>query len=131
MSLNTILYVEDEPDIRTIAQLALETVGGFTLISCASGSEAVAYAQHTTPDLILLDVMMPEMDGPETLRLLRERPNMADVPAIFMTAKVQPSEVAEYLSIGAVDVIAKPFDPLMLAEQINSIWSRTKSQKYK
>ncbi|MDO3384720.1 response regulator [Gilvimarinus sp. SDUM040013] len=124
--LQTILYVEDEPDIRAIAELALETVGGYTLVSCSSGREALAAAKSEVPDLILLDVMMPEMDGPETLRQLRELKSMAGVPAVFMTAKVQPSEVAEYLALGAVDVIAKPFDPLTLAEQINKIWLSAK-----
>lgn len=120
--LQSILYVEDEPDIRAIAELALETVGGYDLVSCSSGKEAIAAAQQRTPDLILLDVMMPEMDGPETLKRLRELPELADTPAIFMTAKVQPSEVQEYLAMGAVDVIPKPFDPLTLASQIEKIW---------
>ena len=122
--LTTILYVEDEPDIRAIAELALQTIGGFSLTSCASGKEALAAARTEVPDIIVLDVMMPEMDGPETLRKLREIPSMADVPAIFMTAKVQPSEIAEYRALGALDVIPKPFDPLSLAQRINDIWHR-------
>ncbi|WP_232301204.1 response regulator [Gilvimarinus agarilyticus] len=122
--MNTILYVEDEPDIRAIAELALQTIGGFSLTSCASGKEALAVAKTQVPDLIVLDVMMPEMDGPETLRRLREIPMMADVPAIFMTAKVQPNEIAEYHALGALDVIPKPFDPLSLAQRINDIWHR-------
>ncbi|WP_339900193.1 response regulator [uncultured Gilvimarinus sp.] len=123
-TLNTILYVEDEPDIRAIAELALQTIGGFSLISCASGKEALIAAKEQVPDLIVLDVMMPEMDGPETLRRLREMPLMADVPAIFMTAKVQPDEIAEYHALGALDVIPKPFDPLSLAQRVNDIWHR-------
>ncbi len=122
--LHSILYVEDEPDIRAIAELALQEIGGYSLISCASGAEALAAAREQTPDLLLLDVMMPGMDGPETLQKLREIPEVAEVPAVFMTAKVQPSETAEYLALGAVDVIAKPFDPLTLASQIQQIWSR-------
>jgi len=122
--LTTILYVEDEPDIRAIAELALQAIGGFSLTSCASGKEALSAARAEVPDLIVLDVMMPEMDGPETLRKLREIPSMVDVPAIFMTAKVQPDEIAEYRALGAVDVIAKPFDPLSLAQRINDIWHR-------
>lgn len=122
--LTTILYVEDEPDIRAIAELALQTIGGFSLTSCGSGKEALAAALTEVPDLIVLDVMMPEMDGPETLRKLREIPSMANVPAIFMTAKVQPSEIAEYRELGALDVIAKPFDPLSLAQRVNDIWQR-------
>lgn len=126
--LESILYVEDEADIRVIAELALETVGGYKLICCSSGAEALLKAKAQTPDLLLLDVMMPGMDGPETLRLLRELPDMARVPAIFMTAKVQPSEVAEYLAMGAIDVIAKPFDPLSLAAQVDRIWHRAKHE---
>ncbi|WP_049723876.1 response regulator [Gilvimarinus polysaccharolyticus] len=122
--LNTILYVEDEPDIRAIVELALQTIGGFTLISCASGKEALAAAGTQIPDLIVLDVMMPEMDGPETLRQLRKMPSMAKIPAIFMTAKVQPDEIIEYRALGALDVIPKPFDPLGLAQRINDIWQQ-------
>lgn len=122
--LETILYVEDEPDIRAIAELALETVGDFTLLSCESGRQALATAEQQRPDLILLDVMMPDMDGPEVLQKLRGLPGFEAIPAVFMTAKVQPGEVAEYLDMGAIDVIAKPFDPLTLASQIQEIWNR-------
>lgn len=123
-TLNTILYVEDEPDIRTVAQLALETVGGFTLKVCGNGEEAVKAGPSFNPDLILLDVMMPGMDGPTTLDALRKDPALKDTPVIFMTAKVQPSEVQLYRDLGALDVIAKPFDPMTLAEQVRHIWAR-------
>ena len=123
-TLNTILYVEDEPDIRTVAQLALETVGGFTLRVCGSGEEAVEIGPAFKPDLILLDVMMPGMDGPTTLAALRKHPSLQDTPVIFMTAKVQPSEIQQYRDLGALDVIAKPFDPMMLAEQVRNIWAQ-------
>lgn len=116
-----ILYVEDEPDIQTIAQIALQDVGGFTLESCSSGSEAIEKAEAFGPDLVLLDVMMPGMDGPETLKQLRKLKAIERVPVIFMTAKVQPQEIEQYKSLGAVDVIAKPFDPMSLADQIRSI----------
>ena len=122
--LNTILYVEDEADIRTVAQLALETVGGFTLTVCSSGEEAVQVGPSSHPDLILLDVMMPGMDGPTTLAALRKDPALADTPVMFMTAKVQPSEIQQYRDLGALDVIAKPFDPMTLADQVRSIWER-------
>jgi CheY-like chemotaxis protein len=120
--LKRILYVEDEPDIRAVAQLALEAVGGFSLVVCGSGREALAAAPDFRPDLLLLDVMMPEMDGPSTLRELRKLDVTADTPAIFMTAKVQPNEVRQYKEIGALDVIAKPFDPMELAAEIKRIW---------
>ncbi|WP_372922635.1 response regulator [Roseovarius sp.] len=116
-----ILYVEDEEDIRAVAQLALESVGGFTLKSCASGEEALREAEAFAPDLILLDVMMPGMDGPSTLHALREIPALADVPVAFMTAKVQPAEIEYFKSLGAREVIAKPFDPMTLAEQVRAI----------
>lgn len=116
-----ILYIEDEPDIQTIAQIALQDVGGFTLQSCSSGREAIEKAEAFGPDLVLLDVMMPGMDGPETLKELRKLTTMESVPVIFMTAKVQPQEIEEYKSLGAVDVIAKPFDPMSLADQIRTI----------
>ena len=123
-TLNKVLYVEDEDDIRTIAQLALEAVGGLTLKSCSSGEEAVQAAVSFAPDLILLDVMMPGMDGPSTLAALHKLDPLKDVPVIFMTAKVQPSEIAHYRSLGALDVIAKPFDPMTLADQVRAVWER-------
>ena len=98
--LTRILYVEDEPDIRAIAQMALEAVGGFTVIACASGSEALSNAPGASADLLLLDVMMPGMDGPSTLKALRELPATANTPVIFMTAKVQAAEVAQYRELG-------------------------------
>lgn len=119
-----ILYVEDEPDIRMVAQMALEAVGGFTVIACASGSEALAAAPTASADLLLLDVMMPGMDGPSTLKALRDLPATAQTPVIFMTAKVQAAEVAQYMALGALDVIHKPFDPMELAAQIVRIWER-------
>jgi len=127
-SLDRILYVEDEPDIREIAKLALETVGGFTTMPCASGQEALEVVASFGPDLILLDVMMPDMDGPTTLKLLRKIPEIANKPVIFMTAKVQPQEVEAYREMGALDVIPKPFDPMTLSEQIRTIWQQHHEQ---
>ena len=123
-TLARILYVEDEPDIRMVAQMALEAVGGFTLIACPSGSEALAAAPTAQADLVLLDVMMPGMDGPSTLKALRALPATADTPVIFMTAKVQAAEVAQYRELGAIDVIHKPFDPMELSAQISRIWAQ-------
>lgn len=120
--LKHILYVEDEPDIQTVARLALETVGGFRVTICGSGEEAVKVVRDLSPDLVLLDVMMPGMDGPSTLRRLREFPELQTTPVVFMTAKVQRSEVEHYRSLGAVGVIAKPFDPMTLSDEVLSIW---------
>lgn len=118
-----VLYVEDDQDIRELVGIALEDEG-FELIECANGAEALRRAPETRPELILLDVMMPEMDGPSTLMHLRELPHLAHTPVIFMTAKVQASEVAHYRSLGARDVIVKPFDPMTLADQIRAILAR-------
>jgi two-component system OmpR family response regulator len=120
--LQLVLYVEDDPDIQMVAQMALEVVGGLTLRSCSSGQEALQAAAECTPDLLLLDVMMPGMDGPATLAGLRKLPNTATTPVIFMTAKVQASEVAHYKALGALGVIAKPFDPMQLAQQVRALW---------
>jgi CheY-like chemotaxis protein len=120
--LKTILYVEDEADIRTIAKMALEAVGGFSVRACASGREALTMAPDAGADLILLDVMMPGLDGPSTLKALREVPATASTPVIFMTAKVQPGEIAQYKGLGALDVIAKPFDPMSISDEIRRIW---------
>ena len=122
--LQRILYVEDEPDIQAVAKLALEMVGGFTVKVCSSGEEALQEAEDFAPDMILLDVMMPGMDGPSTLQSLRSLAPLANIPAVFMTAKVQPHEVAHYKSLGALDVIPKPFDPMALAGQVRAIWER-------
>jgi len=121
--LNRILYVEDEPDIRFVAQMALQAVGGFTVIACACGQDALNAAPDARADLLLLDVMMPGMDGPSTLKALRESPATANTPVIFMTAKVQVAEVALYKALGALEVIPKPFDPMELAAQIQKIWT--------
>jgi two-component system OmpR family response regulator len=123
--LKRILYVEDEASIRTIAITVLEAVGGFSVVACASGKQALEAAPAANADLILLDVMMPEMDGPATLAGLRRIAQTAQTPVIFMTAKVQASEIAHYKSLGAIDVIAKPFDPMTLSAQISEIWQRS------
>lgn len=122
--LTKILYVEDEPDIQTVALMALETIGGFTVRACSSGQEAIDAAPAFEPDLVILDVMMPGMDGPATMESLRKLPATANVAMIFMTAKVQSHEVERYRAMGAVDVIAKPFDPMSLADQVQAIWER-------
>lgn len=122
MPLHRILYAEDEPDIQAVAKLALELLGGFQVQICANGQEALQTARDFMPDLILLDVMMPGMDGPSTLGHLRADPATAGIPVIFLTAKVQLDEVVYYQSLGALNVIAKPFDPMALAAQVRQIW---------
>lgn len=121
--LTHILYVEDDPDIQTVAQIALEVVGGFQLTICSCGADALGRVQGgLQPDLLLLDVMMPNMDGPTTLAELRKFAPTANTPVIFMTAKVQTLELEYYKSLGAIGVIAKPFDPMELSSQVNSLW---------
>jgi len=121
--LQTILYVEDEPDIQAIAELSLSVVGGFTVTLCSSGAEALEKAPETTPDMILLDVMMPEMDGPTTLAKLREFEVLANTPIVFLTAKAMSEDVEKLMALGAADVIAKPFDPMTLPDKIREIWA--------
>ena len=116
-----ILYVEDEPDIQAIAKIALETIGGFTVRICSSGREALETIGEFNPDCILLDVMMPGMDGHATLKALRQLPGFATTPVVFMTAKVQPREVAEFKALGALDMISKPFNPMTLASTLRQI----------
>ena len=119
--ISRVLYVEDDPDIRAIAEIALQDIGGFETALCESGAVAVDTAQSFDPELILLDVMMPGMDGPTTLKALRKLNGMAEVPVIFMTARLQHSEIREYRELGALGVIPKPFDPMTLSDQISQI----------
>ncbi len=124
--LQRILCVEDEEDILAITQVALEALGGYTLCCCGSGSAALRAAPEFQPQLILLDVMMPELDGPATLSALRELPATRDTPVVFMTAKVQAQEVEQLQRLGAIGVIAKPFDPMRLASTLAEIWRARK-----
>jgi CheY-like chemotaxis protein len=123
--LKTILYVEDDVDIQQIALLALEHVGGYSVSLASSGQEALAVVSKIQPDLVLLDMMMPGMDGLTTLQGLRANSDSASIPVIFMTAKVQDQEIKHYLEAGACGVIAKPFDPMQLAEQVRTIWQQS------
>lgn len=120
--LERILCIEDEEDIRKIQVVALEALGGFTVRACASGAEAIQEAAAFSPQLILLDVMMPGMDGPTTLKSLRTLSGLEETPVIFVTAKVQPDEVGYYKELGALEVISKPFDPMTLAARLKQIW---------
>lgn len=123
--LRRILLVEDDPDIQIVARLSLNELAGFDLEVCGSGLEALEKAPGFAPDLILLDVMMPELDGISTLRELRRLDSVSETPVIFMTAKAQPEEVAEYRRLGALDVIIKPFDPMSLGDEVRRIWTAT------
>ncbi len=122
--LTRVLLIEDEPDIQLIVRYSLESIAGLIIEVASSGREALQKAPGFAPDLILLDVMMPDMDGPTTLEHLRALPEIADAPVVFLTAKVQPHEVRRYRQLGALEVIAKPFDPLALARRVQEIWGR-------
>lgn len=113
-----ILYVDDEPDIREIAEMALELDPDLEVRSVGSGPEALEIAIDWRPDLILLDVMMPGMDGPTTLSTLRVRKDTAAIPVVFITARTQAQEKERFLSLGAAGVISKPFDPMTLAATV-------------
>jgi two-component system OmpR family response regulator len=121
-TLRKIVYVEDERDIQTIAKLALEKLGGFEVEICSSGEEALRRAPALSPDLIMLDLMMPGMDGRATLKALRELPMFADTPVIFLTGRVQAQEIAQLERLGAIRVLAKPFDPMSLADEVKDAW---------
>jgi len=125
--LTRVLIVDDDGDVRLLTRMALETVGGLTVEACSSGREALEKAPGFEPDMILLDVMMPDMDGPSTLTALREIPQFESTPVIFLTAKVQPREVAKYKQAGALDVLRKPFDPMTISDTIRGIWSRSQA----
>lgn len=122
--LTRILFVDDEPDIRFIAQRSLEAIGGFTIEPCSSGEEAISKVESFDPELILMDVMMPGKDGPATLAELRQLERYSTTPIVFMTARIQKQEIEEYMSIGAAAVISKPFDPMALPEKVKQIWTQ-------
>jgi CheY-like chemotaxis protein len=121
MTIRKVLLVDDEDDIRTIGRVSLSRVGGWQTVLASSGAEALTKAAAERPDLILLDVMMPGMDGPTTFGQLRAQEVTAKTPIIFMTAKIQKQEVARYLELGAVGVIGKPFDPMTLPAEIKRL----------
>lgn len=120
--LKTILYVDDEPDIREVVQMSLSLVDGLDVQTCESGERALEVVLRWRPDLLLLDVMMPGMDGPSTLQELRTMAGFETLPVIFITAKAMPQEVARFRELGAVAVIAKPFDPIKLGHQVIAAW---------
>ena len=125
--LERIMLVEDDHDIRTIAEMALQMVGGYAVRACDGGEAALAAVQEFKPQLIVLDVMMPGMDGPTTLGRLRALPAAANAPVVFLTAKVQPEEVTALRALGAVEVVAKPFDPMTLGATLAAIWEKNGS----
>ena len=116
-----VLLVDDEEDIRKIGRLSLEAVGKFQTVVAATAAEALALAAAEHPDLILMDMMMPGMDGLAALAALRRVPTMKAIPVVFMTARVQRIDIAHYLSAGAIGVIGKPFDPMTLPDELRRL----------
>jgi two-component system, OmpR family, response regulator len=122
--LEKILYVEDEPRIQFVTKMSLERIGGFTVETCGTGSEAIEAAPGFRPDLVLLDVRLPGLSGPETYVEFRKIPGCEDTPVVFMTANVMKEDIEQYRAMGVVDVIAKPFEPLALIERLREIWAQ-------
>lgn len=124
VSLRRILYVDDESDIQEIVGMALELLGNVEVKTCGSGREALDIVDSFAPDIILLDVMMPEMDGPTTLEALKRHPRFSRTPVVFVTAKAHARELERFRELGAADVIAKPLDPMKLGEHVKRIWEK-------
>ena len=116
-----ILIIDDEEDIREVAALSLETVAGWTVVTANSGAQGLARAIEHQPDAVLLDVMMPGMDGPSTFRELRKNPLTASIPVLLLTAKVQASDQRRFADLGVEAVLLKPFDPLTLSSQMEKV----------
>jgi two-component system alkaline phosphatase synthesis response regulator PhoP len=116
-----VLLIEDEDHIREIAQLSLESIAGWQVLAASGGLQGLQTASREHPDAILLDVMMPDLDGPSTLARLRADPATADIPVVFLTAKARATERQELTELGAAGVIKKPFDPMGLAGEVADI----------
>lgn len=119
--MKTVLLVDDEDDIREVAQMSLEVTAGWQIEGANCGTAGIEKAKEIKPDAILLDVMMPDMDGPTTFQQMQQIPELDSIPVILMTAKVQASDLQHFESIGVAGVIPKPFDPMSLAEKVKEI----------
>ena len=120
--LKRILHVEDVPSIQVVTGIALEKLGGFEVLSCPSGQAALEQVRDFAPDLILLDVMLPNMDGIELVRQLGQLLDLQQTPVVFLTGHLQPERSQELRQLGVRQVLSKPFDPLQLAAQLQQIW---------
>jgi len=116
-----ILVIDDEDDIREVAQIGLEMIAKWQVITASSGDEGIMKAKAEQPDAILLDVMMPDMDGPTTFRQLQNDPMTQPIPVLLLTAKVQSVDRRQFADLGVKGIIAKPFDPLKLSEEVPRI----------
>ena len=122
ISLQRILLADDEPDILEISRIALETVGGFEVSVCSSGKTLLERLPEFGPDLVIVDVLMPDMTGPEVFEEIRRRPEYDEVPVIYLTGVIQEEELEDLRETGVADIILKPFDPMTLADRINGVW---------
>ena len=127
MILSKVLLVEDDPDIQKVVQMSLKFRGVGEVVVANNGEECLAVVGQVKPDVILLDVMMPTLDGFETCRRLKANPETRAIPVIFLTAKAQHFEVKKGLEVGAVGYLIKPFDPMTLQEQIIALLDQTAS----
>lgn len=125
--LKNILHVDDDDDVRLIVQIGLESTHQFRLTSCSNANEALDILSKKKQDLLLLDVMMPEKDGPTMVKEMKQREDITDTPFIYITAKVHPKSIATLLAHGALSVISKPFNPVELGSQIKKIWDNKQS----
>ena len=121
--LTSLLYVDDDADIREIVEMSLGLDGSLRVTSSSGGEHSLNTMRSERPDLVVLDVMMPGMDGPAILLRMRADPELAHIPVIFMTAKADPQEVARFRDLSAIGVIAKPFDPMALGGQVRALWN--------
>ena len=119
--MHRILLIDDEEDIREVASLTLEATAGWEVLTASSGAEGMRVAVAEKPEAILMDVMMPEMDGPTTFREMQKDPNIAGIPVILLTAKVQGVDQRRFADLGVASVLFKPFDPMTLAQQIAAV----------
>jgi len=118
MTARRILLVDDEDDIREVATISMQAVGGWEVCTASGGEEAIVKARAQQPDAILLDVMMPDIDGPTTFRRLQDDPRTRDIPVILLTAKAQAADRRFFDDLGVVGVLNKPFDPMQLPGQV-------------
>ncbi|MBQ0760831.1 MAG: response regulator [Zhongshania sp.] len=129
ITLTRLMYIEDEPDIRAVAEIALRQVAGFEVKICENGYEGIEAIHSFNPQLVLLDVMMPNLDGPQILKKIHAMPEFQNTPMIFITAKAQTEEIDKLKKLGALDVITKPFNPMTIGNDIRIIWQRYHESK--
>lgn len=123
--LKTLLYIDDDANLRALVEMSLTTIGNYSVKACASGAEALSLLQHYAPDMILLDMMMPDMDGFETLSRIRACKTGENIPVIFITGESDSELLVDtFKQTGVIAVISKPFNPMHLVTQIRNIWNQ-------